>query len=443
MITRVQIKGYKSLQDVNVDLKQLTVLIGANAAGKSNFLDALQLLSRIANAKKLKDAFESPHRGTPLESFSFRGEGIRELLQREHPTLSIEVDVKLSSDVIRSVNNQIEAMQRSPEGARGHHGESSDGNTDRKIKVREDYLRYRIEITIQPKTGILQVSDEFVAALNKDGTLTKKRKPFLESKGDNLRLRLEGQGHPRYLGRYVNHSALSVGLYAPYYPHMVALKEELSRWFFYYFEPRERMRTPNPVKEVRHIGLMGEELASFLNTLKATEPKQFDNVVRSIKRVIPSITDINVNINDIGQVELEVVEGDTSIPARLVSEGTLRLLGLLSLSGVKEPASVLGFEEPENGVQPGRIDLIAKYLTSQTSSSNTQFIVTTHSPVLADKIPPESLYMCQKRNGVTSVLPLSKVSMGPLAAEMSIQEALKENPDRSISTLMLRGDLDA
>jgi predicted ATPase len=150
-----------------------------------------------------------------------------------------------------------------------------------------------------------------------------------------------------------------------------------------------------------------------------------------------------VNINDIGQVELEVVEGNTSIPARLVSEGTLRLLGLLSLSGVKEPASVLGFEEPENGVQPGRIDLIAKYLTSQTSSSNTQFIVTTHSPVLADRIPPDSLYMCQKRDGFTSVLPLSKVSMGPLAAEMSIQEALKENPDRSISTLMLRGDLDA
>jgi hypothetical protein len=42
------------------------------------------------------------------------------------------------------------------------------------------------------------------------------------------------------------------------------------------------MRAPNPVKEVRHIGLMGEELASFLNTLQALDEPQFKAVEKSL-----------------------------------------------------------------------------------------------------------------------------------------------------------------
>ena len=47
MIRRVFIKGYKSLRDVDLILSPLTVIIGPNASGKSNLLDALGLLSRI------------------------------------------------------------------------------------------------------------------------------------------------------------------------------------------------------------------------------------------------------------------------------------------------------------------------------------------------------------------------------------------------------------
>jgi hypothetical protein len=45
-----------------------------------------------------------------------------------------------------------------------------------------------------------------------------------------------------------------------------------------------------------------------------------------------------------------------------VSEGTLRLIGLLALQGVKMPPTLIGFEEPENGVHPRRISLIAEFL---------------------------------------------------------------------------------
>ena len=83
MLKRIKIKGYKSLVDVDVSLRPLSVLFGPNAAGKSNFLDALQLLSRIATSRTLKDAFEPPHRGKPLESFTFGDSGIKGLLAQE------------------------------------------------------------------------------------------------------------------------------------------------------------------------------------------------------------------------------------------------------------------------------------------------------------------------------------------------------------------------
>jgi AAA15 family ATPase/GTPase len=71
MLKRIKIQGYKSLVDLEVNLNPLSLLFGPNAAGKSNFLDALQLLSRIATSRTLKDAFEPPYRGKPLESFTF------------------------------------------------------------------------------------------------------------------------------------------------------------------------------------------------------------------------------------------------------------------------------------------------------------------------------------------------------------------------------------
>ena len=132
------------------------------------------------------------------------------------------------------------------------------------------------------------------------------------------------------------------------------MRQELASWFFFYFEPRERMRAANPVKEVRHIGLMGEELAAFLNTLHALDLPQFQAVEKSLRLMIPSMTGIDVGVNSLGEVELRVLEGEarTPIPARVLSEGTLRILGLLALGGAKDPPALIGSEEPENGIHP-------------------------------------------------------------------------------------------
>lgn len=435
MLTRIHIRGYKSLRDVEVRLSGLSVLLGPNASGKSNFLDCLQLLSKLTTSRTIKEAFEPPYRGKPLESFTFGERGIMGSLEQERLSFSIEVDVRLSDVVVDAVNKQIKEMRRT---INAESTATAGAKTSGAVKERN--LRYRIEVEMLPESGILRVADEYLAALNDQGDATGRRKPFLSREGDRLHLRLEGQAHPSYYERWLDHSILSLPHYPPHCPHLVAMRKELEQWFIFYFEPRERMRAMSPVKEVRHIGLMGEELATFLNTLRALDARQFGAVEKALRTIMPGIQKIDVDVNNLGEVELKLQENGKSVPARVLSEGTLRILGLLSLAGAKEQPALVGFEEPENGIHPRRIKLVAELLHRRAVSGETQYIVTTHSPLLPDLVPPESLFVCRRINGDTSIEPLS--AWGPLAVKDGIDVALIDEDELTVSERMLRGDFD-
>ena len=439
MLTRIRIKGYKSFRDIEVRLSPLTVMFGPNAAGKSNLLDALQLLARLGTSRTVKEAYDPPCRGKPLESFTIGEGGIRGLIAQERLTFSIEADLHLSDAVVEAVNREIREMRRP--GAEGRTGEAGKPLA----RVRERELRYHVEVEMLPRSGILRVADEYLAALNNKGEPTGKRRPFIERQGEKLHLRLEGQAHPTYYDRYLDHSVLSMPHYPPHYPHLVAVRRELESWLFFYFEPRERMRVANPVKEARHIGLMGEELATFLNTLRALEPRQFEAVEKALRMLMPQMDGIEVDVSDLGEVELRLREGGVAIPARVLSEGTLRMLGLLALVGVRSPPALVGFEEPENGIHPRRIELIAELLRTRADLGQTQYIVTTHSPLLPDRMPDGSLLVVRRSDGRTRIDSFSGWGpLGPIDRKRDIRNVLDDEADElPVSERILRGDFDA
>ena len=436
MVRRLHIRGYKSLEDIEVILPRLAILFGPNATGKSNFLDALLLMSKVATSRTLKEAFDAPHRGKPIESFTFGNDGIRGLLGKDRLSFSMEVDMELSEAVVGAVDRQVEEM-RSPSGNRPLRKSVSAFP-----RVRERLLRYRIEIEMIPKTGFLRVADEYLAPLNKNGQPKGSRKPFIQRHEDKIHLRREGQAHPIYFDRWLDHSILSLPHYVPHYPHLEAARRELESWLFFYFEPREQMRATNPVKEVRHIGSMGEELAAFLNTMEATNARQFEAINKALHALIPSVEGVSVEISDLGEVELKLVENGISFPARVLSEGTLRMLGLLSLIGAGgEAPALIGFEEPENGVHPRRIELIAEILKNQEALGRTQYIVTTHSAVLLDLMRQDSLLVATRAGRKTRIDPFS--AWGPLGRKAAVDKALSDSQESlQVSERILRGDFD-
>ncbi len=461
MLTRVRIQGYKSLNNVDVVLSDLVVLLGPNASGKSNFLDALQLFSRLATSRTLKEAFTPPYRGKPLESFTFGAEGIKGLLAQEQLRFGIEADVRLSPAIVDAVNRQVREMRQSgpaePENRRAttidatalalHEDRPGYLIAEEPIRglptVRERNLRYRIEVALSPRSGMLQVVDEYLVALNESGEPTSKRDPLLVRKGNRLHLRREGQAHPMVFERFLDHSILSLPHYPPHFPHLMAMRRELENWLFFYFEPRERMRAANPVKEVRHIGLMGEELAAFMNTMKALDRPQFQAIERAVRTILPNVDGIEVEVNDLGEVELRLREAGIPVPASVLSEGTLRILGLLALTGAKDAPTLIGFEEPENGLHPRRIQLIAELFKTRAALAETQYIVTTHSTVLPDLIPEESLYIVRKVDGGTEIRPFQAWQLPVRQQEIEPSSNGRGEPELMISERILRGDFDA
>lgn len=346
MLHRVAIKGFKSLIDVELELPRLVVFAGPNAAGKSNLLDALQTLARVGTERTLTEALAPPIRGFPSEAFTLPAGGLPELLKQESATFSLEADVDVGST-------------------------ASNGAADR--------LRYRVAISVEPDTGVLSLADEYLTRLKRDWT--PRDLPRIDVEDGQLILRRAGRGRPQHEELDVKHTMLSDARHSgSSYPHFDRLRAELRGWRTYYLDPAAAMRAAMPPQEVTDIGASGGHLAPFLYGLKVREPKAFAAIRRTLRSVIPAIGDLDVDLDTSrGTLDIQIEQDGTLFSSRVVSEGTLRVLGLCAIA-VKAQSGLIAFEEPENGVQPQRLDRIAQLLTSVPQRSGAQIVVTTHSP---------------------------------------------------------------
>ena len=420
MIRRIKIDGYKSFKNFEIHLRPLSVIFGPNASGKSNLLDAIYLVSRAVTCKNLAEAFEG-HRGLPLESFYYGDEGYDALLKTPNISFAIEVDVEVPAATRQRVAEIVLEKRKGIE----------PGEIEKEV-VTERFLRYRLEVEALPKTGYLRVVDERLAAIKQNGN-EKKRNPFLERVGTNgknqLHLRMEGQAHPTYHEIGLDHTIVSTAFYEPHYPHLTAFRMELSNCHVYYLEPKTLMREEVPVAEVTSLGPRGENLAAFLNVLQHRDVKAYESFNLALKRMLPNQPRVGVELFKEGRVGLRLSENGFWYSARLISEGTLRLIGLLAAVHPVNQATLIGYEEPENGVHPVRLKIIADLLKNSVEEHKKQIVVTTHSPIFPTYFDNTNLFVCQKDDHRTIIKPFEAL---PLFKRQKIEDALEDR--------ILRGD---
>ena len=147
-------------------------------------------------------------------------------------------------------------------------------------------------------------------------------------------------------------------------------------------------------------------LGMFLNRL-APYPAARARLTAHLTELYEGITDFELYF-DPSSVQLLFTEGDYSIPASRLSDGSLRYLFLLAALLDPEPPKFLGIEEPELGLHPDLLPKLAALLVD--ASSRCQLVVTTHSDLLVDALSehPESVVVCEKHDGRTSMRRLDR-----------------------------------
>ena len=176
------------------------------------------------------------------------------------------------------------------------------------------------------------------------------------------------------------------------------------------FGPASYVRLP---QDARHhqsqMAQMGERfhnLRAVLNRLRRS-PDTKALLIEKLGDLYRSLTDFELDFKN-GAVQISFTEGDFSIPASRISDGGFRYLALLAILLDPEPPPLIAIEEPELGLHPDLLPGIADLLVD--ASSRSLLIVTTHSDILVEALSeyPESVIVCEKHDGQSSMMRLEK-----------------------------------
>jgi len=382
MITQVEIDGFKTFRNFKVTLTPLQVIVGSNGAGKSNFFDALLLLSRLAD-DDLRTAFQEM-RGEAGELFTMKSGGkpvdrmwlVVEMLVEPQITDSWGAEARLKYTRLRY---ELEIVRKADQ--RGLDRLYVQHESLRPIARGED--RWIKQHNIKERQDLLPKltggrSAPFISTQEEQGIAT----VYLHQDGRS--------GRKGSVASQMERTVLS-GVANTEFPHALAAREEMRLWRLLQLNP-EILRKPSSMVAPQVMGPDGRNLPGVLARLQAEDPLILADISRDLANLVPGITHVEVE-SDAARDEY-VIWARTSdgrrFSSRVLSDGTLRMLALVTLKNDPHHHGVVLFEEPENGVHPQRLrkigDLISQLASSfqepeEAGGPLRQFLCNTHSPL--------------------------------------------------------------
>ncbi|MGB8698550.1 MAG: AAA family ATPase [Thermosynechococcaceae cyanobacterium] len=127
--------------------------------------------------------------------------------------------------------------------------------------------------------------------------------------------------------------------------------------------------------------------------LKEQHPDRLRQVLQTLSQRIPRLERVDAETMQDGRLLLQVKDAPFEKPilAKYVSDGTLKMLAYLTVLYDPDPPQLIGIEEPENYLHPRLLAELDE--ECRNASSNSQLMVTTHSPDFVDALRPEELWV--------------------------------------------------
>ncbi len=358
MITSVRLINFKNFVDETLRVGPFTVIVGANASGKSNIRDAFRFLHGIGRGYTLAEIFgEKYGAGGQVEWAGVRG-AMNEIVRFGQSAFSLQVKVEeftYTIDVGRD--------------------ESKNGA----FQVTAESLKLpatRIYST-QPDSG-----DPPLLHLGEGKQLLYTVKGASGwSNPDYAEVRIDRPGLNQIFGKKAlsdEHSSL-----------VRQITRSFSSMRFLDLAP-SRMREPAlPGQTV--LGDGGEHLPTVLQAI-CEDSQRKETLVAWISELTPmDVRDFEFPTDPSGRVHLVFLEANgRKVSAYAASDGTLRFLAMLAVLLGPDPNGLYFFEEIDNGVHPARQWLLLELIEKQTAKQGFQVVTTTHSPDLLTMMNDET-----------------------------------------------------
>ncbi|MEH2383745.1 MAG: AAA family ATPase [Nostoc sp.] len=328
-----------------IELQPLNVLIGPNASGKSNLIEAIGILK--ATPTDLPAPFRQ---GGGIDEFLCKG-------GQENPVA------------------KIEAIVNYPEGFQPLHYQLSFTSTRGRLDLIDEVIENQYQNSV----------DNILISYYR-----------YNSGYPDLR---RGDLYVNPLNVKLDQSIFSQRTDPDLYPQLSYLSTTFSNIALYrdwqmgrYSEPRNAQKTDLPQHPLLEDG---SNLGLFLNDLQSKIGRR--NPIEKLRKFYESAEELDVRIYG-GTVQIIIREEGLiqPIPANRLSDGTLRYLFLMALLLDPTPPPLICLEEPEIGLHPDILSTIAEMLIE--ASHKTQLIVTTHSDALVSALSeyPESVIVCER-----------------------------------------------
>jgi predicted ATPase len=405
-LRRVRIRGFKSIRFCDVPLQPLTILVGRNAAGKSNFLDALAFLrdtmeAGVAEAVKRRNSWSS-------------------MVCRMSNTAKVEIEVETTFTCGRPCR-RIRDNNGRPVGGQREPGPLPDltGRTFQAI--------YHLEFSPGPQSAVI-ISREKLEIYDE----TKQLSGGFEVHNGIIQ---PWEPEPDSLSALsLPHITELLSVHRPTFPLLavlgkqpfVEIGEGLRSMGFYNFNPDSIrvLQKPNPG---RLLEKDGRNLASVLAGLIEIEMESVDRVKDYLATIVEEVEGFTVaGYGDYETVCFRLRGGPSEFPLEFdaagMSDGSLRALAALTAAfQIVLPhgyPSVVGIEEPETALHPAAMRALVDALDDATQ--RTQVLLSTHSADLLSgrDVNPGQVLVVRYRDGQTQLTPLDSASREIIQKEL-------------------------
>jgi len=358
MLKKIILENWKSFGYAELPIDPLTILIGTNASGKSNALEALEFLNRITMGKEIQAALMGD---SPLTSI--RG-GVEWATLKPETKFTLQVLVQ---------------------------GEKEHDKTD--------YL-YSITVGTLPRVQLLAESLSIIKKNKKSVNLfITDESSAHDSPSITARLYNGGRGTPKLFRRSnsILNQLTGSATKKEIITRGVSWVSQILQKIFILDPIPSTMRTYSPLSD--RIKSDGSNIAGVLAGLPEEQKKEVELKLAFYAKDLPERDISKVWAETVGKFNSDAMlyceelwipnQSPTVIDARGMSDGTLRFLAIITALLTRPKGSQMVIEEVDNGLHPSRSDLLVKMLKELGEQRQVDILVTTHNPALLDALGPE------------------------------------------------------